>query len=125
MAAEMPKEIGELQAAVAGLLYPSESDEPFDVVWWQAREGKSAREAVAAHGAGRKIETVPIDAYFSQLDESDDARRFRMLRQTLESRLSDLSVFRVGAGEVRVDVYLIGRNRNEDWVGVHTVSVET
>ena len=39
--------------------------------------------------------------------------------------LAGLKVFRVGTGEVRVDVYLIGKTRSGKWAGLHTVSVET
>jgi hypothetical protein len=120
-----PPEVKALREAVAGLEYPSESDRPFDVFRWPG-DTAPAREAVAAHaGAGRKIDEVTVDEFLKQLEGSDDAERFRQLRRTLESQLKGLKIFRVGGGEVKVDVYLIGRARSGEWVGLHTVSVET
>jgi hypothetical protein len=119
-----PPEVNALREATAGLEYPSESDAPFDVFRWPGGGG-SAREAVAAHAGARKIEEVTVDEFFQQLEGSEDADRFRQLRRVLESQLSGLKIFRVGAGEVKVDVYLVGRARSGDWVGLHTVSVET
>lgn len=120
-----------LQAAVAGLEYPSESDEPFDVFVWNATaadklSARLAREAVAAHvQAGRAIEEQPIEQFFGDLADSDQAARFDQLRQIAYAQLRDPRVLRVGAGEVRVDVYLLGQTPTGDWAGVHTVSVET
>lgn len=113
-----------LRNAVKGLTYPSESDEPFDVFVWQA-DG-TARDQVAAHAAkGRCIEQVPVESFFAQLDDADDAPRYRQLQRLLISWLKELSIFRVGSGEVRVDVYLLGEMQTGQWAGLHTVSVET
>lgn len=120
-----PPEVKALREATAGLEYPSESDAPFEVFRWPGNAGGSAREAVAAHAGARKIEEVGVDEFFKQLEGSEDAERFRQLRRVLESQLSGLKIFRVGVGEVKVDVYLVGRARSGDWVGLHTVSVET
>jgi hypothetical protein len=114
-----------LREAVEGLTYPSESDEPFEVFQWGPAKG-AARDQVAAHGGnGRKIVEVPVETFFKQLDEADEAARYRRLQQVLQSNLKDLHIFRMGDGEVRVDVYLIGQLRSGEWAGLHTVSVET
>jgi hypothetical protein len=44
-----------------------------------------------------------------------------MLTEVLKS----LVVLRAGAGEVRVDVYLVGKLGTGQWAGLHTVSVES
>lgn len=113
-----------LKDAIDGLTYPSESDEPFDAFAWPG-EG-SAQAAVASHaGKGRKLAEVSVEQFFSQLDDSDDAERYRELRQKLLALLSNVQVFRVGEGEVRVDIYLIGKAPSGNWAGLHTVSIET
>ena len=66
---------------------------------------------------------MPVASFFGELDGTENADQFRRLRGTLEERLSDVRVFRVG--ERRVEVYLMGRNPAGGWVGLHTVSVET
>jgi hypothetical protein len=117
-------ELEPLRKAVEGLTYPSESDEPFDVFRWDANG--TARDQVAAHaGKGRKIEPVPVDTFFCQLDDADDADRFRAVRRVLESTLKDLQILRASGASAEVGVYIIGRLPSGDWAGLHTVSVET
>lgn len=119
-----PDPLEPLRQAIDGLTYPSESDEPFDVFRWDATG--AARDQVAAHaGNGRKIEAVPVDAFFSQLDDADDAERFRALRRVLESTLKDLQIFRAPGADAEVDVFLVGRLPSGNWAGLHTRSVET
>jgi hypothetical protein len=117
----------ELLKAIEGLTYPSESDEPFDAFCWDGIGGPDApREKLAAQiGTDRSIEPVAFESFFAQLQDADDAARYEQLRRTLKSQLNDPQVFRAGAGEVRVDVYLLGRTREGNWAGVHTVSIES
>lgn len=120
-----PDATTKLRKAVAGLEYPSESDTPFDLLRWPRSPG-TAQGQIAAHTkGGRKIVEVPIDQFFDSLKDSDDAARFQQLRKVLESTLTDLKIFRAGEGEVKVDIYLIGKLQTGDWAGLHTTSVET
>jgi hypothetical protein len=115
-------EAAALKKAVEALLYPSESDRPFDVFVWNPTD--SPRAAVAAHVKKRaKIVEQPVDEFFSDLKGADDEPRYRQLRRVLEANLTDLHVFRVG--RIRVDVYIFGKAKSGNWVGIHTVSVET
>ena len=116
-----PDELQEIRKASDGLEYPSESDAPFNLVRWPAKD------VLASHfGASRKVEEVAIDDFFAELVESDDGPRYRQLRRALESNLKELKIYRVGVGETKVDVYLLGRLRiSGDWAGLHTTSVET
>ncbi len=117
-----------LKTAVAGLTYPSESDSPFDVFTWvdALRLAQSAKEVLAHHiPADRKVEDVPLDRFFTRLETTNDLTRVRALRQTVETNLRDIAIFRGGVGEVEVDVYLLGRTQDGKWVGLHSVSVET
>ena len=119
---DQPPEAATLKAAVQGLLYPSESDSPFDVFVWAA--SADPRAAVAAHTRKRaKLIEQSIDDFFAALKGSDDEPRFQQLRQLLETTLTDLHIFR--AGRIRVDVYLLGKSKSANWVGLHTTSVET
>jgi hypothetical protein len=119
-------DLAEIRKAAEGLQYPSESDAPFDVFRWPGTTSGAARNVVASHGgAGRKIEEVTIDAFFAELIESDDGERYKQLRRALELNLKELKVFRVGVGEPKVDIYLVGRTRIGELAGLHTTSVET
>ena len=112
-----------LQAAAQGLLYPSETDAPFDVFRWKPTGTDAAKDVLAHATKLRGIEEIPVAAFFDELDESDDAPRFRALRKVMESSLSGLKVYRIGS--IEVEVFVIGKARSGDWVGLHTISVET
>jgi hypothetical protein len=116
-----------LRAAVKGLTYPSESDEPFDVMRWENPKGADIPTVLAANvGKGRAIREVSVDEFFGQLEDADETLRYRALRATLESMASGVRPFRVGEGDVRVDVYVLGQCKIDKLiVGVHSVSVET
>lgn len=119
-----PDALKPLRQAADGLTYPSESDEPFDAFRWDGTG--AARDQIAAHARkGRKIEAVPVDAFFGQLDDADDADRFRSLRRALESTLKDLQIFRASGDDAEVDVFLIGRLPSGQLAGLHTISIET
>jgi hypothetical protein len=115
-----------LHAAIDGLTYPSESDESFEVLDWADGTFASAHDALLAHvDRARPIAQVPAETFFSQLDTAENAEQYRQLRRTLECHFPELSIFRVGVGEVRVDVYILGRSPGGAWVALHTVSIET
>ena len=125
--APIPDDIAKLKAAVEGLTYPSESDEPFEVVRWENLGRVDMAVLVGEHGGkGRKVKQVAVDKFFEALREADDAERYEQLRWTLEGIARDLKVIRIGDGEVRVDVFVLGSSQaDRSVVGVHTVSTET
>ena len=113
-----------LRAAVDRLYYPSESDAPFEVFRWPRAAGRTPRSAVAGHeDDGVRLEEQSPDAFFAPLADVQDAERFRSLRRAMEAAARGLTIVR--AGERRVAIYLIGRARDGQWVGVRTTSVET
>ncbi|HEX2972250.1 MAG TPA: nuclease A inhibitor family protein, partial [Tepidisphaeraceae bacterium] len=117
-------ELQEIITASQGLMYPSETDAPFEPFCWTAQGGGSARNQIAAHaGKGRPIQEVSVEDFFAELDDSEDADCFHTLRQALETHLMGLKIFRLG--QIKIDVYLIGQTRSGDWAGLHTLSVET
>jgi Nuclease A inhibitor-like protein len=120
-----------IREASAGLLYPSESDAPFDPVRWDPAKGEPTPEAVAGLGAkgkgkrrARPATEVPAGEFFAALAETDDAAEFRRLEGVLRNSLADLKVFRVGSSG-KVDIYVLGRAPSGEWLGLHTTSVET
>ena len=123
----MPQDVlHELSAAAKDLLYPSESDSPFEPFVWPTAPNDSPASQVAAHSDPSKtIKEIPLPDFFAQLDDSDDAARFRQLKAALQRLLADPRVFRVGIGQVQVDIYILGRTPNNNWAGLHTLSIET
>jgi hypothetical protein len=124
-----------LEQAIDGLLYTSESDEPFEVVRWTG-DGKplDARKLLelASYPPGAQVTTISLDDFFRDLttvqswygdEEKSTVRRYQSLEDAIRRNLRDVRVFRVG--EVRVDIYVMGVTGDGDWAGVKTTSVET
>lgn len=112
-----------LTRAAQGLLYPSESDAPFEAFQWKAG-GSDPRAAIAAQGKrADEVSEISIDAFFAQLIAGDQGPEFARLKNVLQSQLNDLRVLRVG--QIEIDIYLIGKTSAGDWAGLHTVSIET
>jgi hypothetical protein len=124
-----------LGEAIDGLLYMSESDEPFEVVHWEAGDrGLDERKILelSGHQLDAPIKTLSLDSFFATLteeqdwygeNEKKDLRRYRNLHDLIKLHLSDAKVFHVGV--IKVDIYIVGRTREGDWAGVKTKSVET
>jgi hypothetical protein len=112
-----------IRDAITGLLYPSESDEPFEIFQWSPVSG-DGRDQVVAHAAGEPVVAKGVSAFFDDLKDSDDAAGFAALRLALENVLPGLSVFRVGQSP-EVGVFLIGQLPDGNWAGVRTLAVET
>ncbi len=118
-------EMDTLAKASEGLLYPSESDEPFEVFNWgpAPAAGPTTRDAVLRRSGKAPLQEVAVDQFFSELQSSDDADRFNALKTTLQTQLANLKIFR--AGSINVDIYLIGQSPSSELVGLKTSSVET
>jgi hypothetical protein len=124
-----------LREATRGLLYPSETDAPFEVVAWAGETGAPAPArllALTGHKAGTPVEAVALEDFFGELTqeqdwhgeaEKADVRRYRQLREIIEKRLADAKVYRVG--KTRVEIYILGRAPEGGWLGVKTAAVET
>ena len=119
--AQPPPELGALAEAVKGLSYPSESDAPFDV--FTEAQALSAEDAIAKRAGSAAPQTVSLDQFFGELEDTDDTQRFRHLRKVIEQNLSGATVLRMGSG--KVDVYIVGKTKAGTWAALHTTSVET
>jgi Nuclease A inhibitor-like protein len=125
--------IEELREATRGLLFMSESDYPFEVfVWGGAEPSREFLRGLAGRDSSVPVETQGAREFFrAAVSESEWkgeaelalARRFRALLRLLETSLSDLKVYRVGA--IDVGVYVAGRAPSGNWLGVSTRVVET
>ena len=125
--------IEELREATRGLTFMSESDYPFEVFNWGAREptheflrgltGEAPDVAVETTTAADFFRAAASEAEWKNAEQLDAARRFQALMRLLEQNLNDLKVFRVGA--INIPVYLAGRGASGNWLGVSTRVVET
>lgn len=124
-----------LRKATHGLLYMSETDEPFEVVHLEKPTGAfGAPDAclLAKRQAGCLVQTQSLDEFFGELAqerdwhgkaEKEDARRYRELWTLFRDCLAEATVFRLG--ELQVDIIIVGKAADERWVGVKTHAVET
>jgi hypothetical protein len=123
----------QLQAAIEGLQWMSESEFPFEVVHWsqtadltpelllkltdQAPETLVQTEAIAAF-----FEWVIQPQDWHSPEEAAAVERYKALLQLLQAHLQDPQVYRLG--EVNVEIYILG-NAAKELVGVKTQAVET
>src|SRR4051794_16159041 len=54
-----------LETAVAGLLYPSETDAPVEVFVWREQTPFSQQALLASAGDDQKIKTIDLDRFFA------------------------------------------------------------
>jgi len=140
-----------LEAAVAGVTYPSESDYPWVVVGFADAAPVSEvnlKDVIAgvyvphpgqAALVDRTIEPRTLAQLIDPLTTPQDWRddyykmvgaQYTKIREVLEAELVDIQVFRIGEqqGNVlqgAVDIYVLGATPDGDVVGMWTVSVET
>ncbi len=117
-----------LQKASAGLLYPSDSDEPFEAFAWGKANGNLVPAVVqkfAGVGSREAMKQVTLGDFFKNLisDECDDADKYKALLKVISEQLSGVKVFR--CGDVEVDIYLVGKTKEGEWAGLKTKAVET
>lgn len=127
--------VPDLEAAVKGLLYMSETGSPFEIVHWEKRDTiHSSADLLSFIGqsSGMQVENVGLGEFFHDLIQDHDwhdaeakktVEKYRHLLTVLKERLTDVRAFKVGEGEI--DIYIVGRTSEGDWVGIMTNVVET
>jgi hypothetical protein len=124
-----------LSAAAKDLLYPSESDYPFEYVEWNM-EGKRLTKKLIRQLTNKKetapIKSLSLDEFFSPVTEIKDwygeeekaaTERFRQLKNVLENNLSNIRVFK--AGKIEIEAYIIGKTKDGKCAGLSTKVIET
>ncbi len=126
-----------LEEAAEGLVYSSESDEPFEYVAFPGAGrlwpmGAAELAALAGAPPGAPAEERALDHFLMRHIETSDPYdvqaqrirpRYERLRELLRQALGDVRVFRVG--RIRIDCYVVGADGRGNVVGMRTVAVET
>ncbi|MFM8472480.1 MAG: nuclease A inhibitor family protein [Candidatus Kapaibacterium sp.] len=128
--------IDELRRLSTGLLYPSESDAPIDVyVWRTAEQGAMTLDNIAFHlhhpedvlvsesEAAEFFEGVTDVYEWHSAEEVEETKQFQQLRDVFFSSVT--KPLQVWFGENKVDVLVLGRTSQGDYVGLRTFIVET
>ncbi len=126
--------LDELERAAEGILFMSEADYPFETLYWKGLSEISPKflRSLTGHSDSSPIEIVSLDDFFrvalseeSWRSEEDRqaAGKYSNLVRILKDDLDVAKVYRVG--EINIPVYIVGRNRTGNWLGVATRVVET
>ena len=132
--AESTELFDRIAAACEGLIYVSETNAPV-VPFASSAAAEITREAIL-HESGRDanepVEIITFNDLFDRLTAIKDwfgdrerqrAHRYLELKDLLVASLTELKVFRVGA--VRIDIFVVGVDKNGCVMGVTTTAVET
>jgi hypothetical protein len=123
-----------LREATHGLLYRSETDEPFEPVSWPDQGELTAAKvrALGEHPPDAKVRETSLDQFFETLTtdqhwhspaEKEAVQQYRSLLKLIRTRLKEPKVFRVGEREVTICI--VGRTLEGTWAGLMTWAVET
>jgi hypothetical protein len=127
--------IQELQQAIEGLLFMSESDYPFQIIEWDGQTEitpEYLRSQTVAARPDTPVTRQSIDDFFrsatsepewKQGAELEIARKYKALVGLLKETLSNLVAYRVG--EINITIYIIGTSQTGTWLGLRTQVVET
>jgi hypothetical protein len=123
----------EIQEAAAGLFFMSESDYPFEVIQLAPTSSiETELLQLANKPAGTIIEKTTLDYFFRNMTRIDSnataeqhsiAARFNHLKETLQAKLSDVQVWRLGT--IQVDAFIIGKLSDASYGGLRTKLIET
>jgi hypothetical protein len=130
-----PTAVTALIKASKGLMYPSETDAPFEVFTWKNGTAPLTPARLLALGEldpASPVDAKTVDDFFAPLiaekdwhgrEEKAIVQKFKELRQAVDANLTDPKVYRVGA--IEIAIYLVGKTHDGDWAGLKTTSVET
>ena len=108
----------QLKRAVAGLLFMSESDYPFELIQWEGPTDLTSEFLCGVSGE-------PADCSVQVLEVQDflTAERYRRLVDVITDNLVEPKAYKVG--RINMPVYVVGRSAGGKWLGVSTRVVQT
>ena len=126
--------IEQLQQASQGLLWLSESDYPFEIVYWQEENSTIKQKLLQnSHDEPNKtLETITLEKFFKRATckqdwqnqtEKEEVDRYQNLVQLLQEKLTEITVYRVG--ETEIDIYILGKTESGAICGLSTKVIET
>ncbi len=120
---------------IEGLIYYSESDNPYSIELLQSKSLQQIPSEIAALNSVSEtsVRNIDADAFFKHIADAADtndeiiaanAARTEALHVFLKENTSDLTVYRIESG-VRIPIYIVGALEDNSFVAVKTMSVET
>ena len=123
-----------IAAACEGLVYVSETDSPVTAFAGEVTD-RLDKETILHHSgrnSGEPVSEITFDDFFGRLTaikewygerETERAKKFLELQKLLEEDLRELKVFKVG--NIRVDIFAAGIDKEGYLMGVTAKAVET
>jgi hypothetical protein len=99
------------KSATKDLLYPSETDAPFEI---------SESQAPVSPPTNTPVEKVSLADFFKDLEPDPG---FQNLHTLLQEHLTDIQIYRTG--QVQITITITGKTRSNTTLTVQTLSVET
>lgn len=126
--------VKKLATACEGLLWLSESDYPWEVIYWQDVTNCDRPTLLQRYSyhPETKVVTKTVDSFFApaiqeqewhEATEKAETKRYQNLYNLLKENLQDVRVYLVG--EVEIDVYVLGKIDDNAVAGLSTKIVET
>lgn len=126
--------IDQLKKATDDLLMMSESEYPFEVIFWNEKEPLTTQKILQLtnHPQDSPIEEVELEYFFRNCAfekewhneiQKEEVKKFQILLQTLKDNLNEIKVYRIGT--ISIDVYIIGKTSDKNLAGISTKVVET
>ncbi|MGM3309658.1 nuclease A inhibitor family protein [Anabaena sp. WFMT] len=126
--------IDRLKEATDGLLMMSESEYPFEVIFWEEKEPLTTQKIfqLTNHPQDAPVEETELEYFLRNCAfekewhneiQKEEVKKFQVLFQTLKDNLIEIKVYRVGS--ISIDVYIIGKTLDNNLAGVSTKIIET
>ena len=96
----------------------SESDYPFEVIHWEGLPDLTHDFLCRLSGQSEdcQVEEMEVEDFFL-------AEKYRNIVQVLSQNLAERKAYKVG--RINMPVYVVGRSRRGNWLGVSTRVVQT
>jgi len=121
-----------LTQASQGLLMPSESEYPFEVLSWEDAELTSEKILELTHyPPATSIEEVDLDYFFRNVAtekdwhdsiQKENVAKFQNLVQVIKDNLAEIRVYRIGT--IEISIYIVGKT-NDGVAALATKVIET
>ncbi len=126
-----------LKQASNNLLFPSESEYPFDVFLWTFTADKPEINPELIIKTLKKpsetsIEIIDIDPFFEVAtteqdwhgqEEKEIVKKYQNLVKVIKENLTEIKVARIG--KIEIDIYILGKTASNDIAGLSTKVIET
>lgn len=126
--------VDHITRACDGLNYISETDAPVNVFDGGPADDINVETIrnVTPSPADANVEEIDFQKFFARLTKNEtwhnaeqrvETKKFLELEKLLEENLHDLKVFKIGA--IRVSIYAVGLDDDNNIIGVRTEAVQT